>query len=98
MALPAALFIRKYSYKRGIMLGLALYAVGAFLFMRAVVVSDAYAAGGNFTGGGAAVEGKCDPQRKTADTEAVYSLYYDNLLGRNCVDALPTGCITHIYA
>lgn len=35
MAIPAALFIRKYSYKRGILLGLALYAVGAFLFIPA---------------------------------------------------------------
>lgn len=32
MALPAALFIRKYSYKSGIILGLLLYAIGAFLF------------------------------------------------------------------
>lgn len=32
MALPAALFIRKYSYKSGIILGLFLYAIGAFLF------------------------------------------------------------------
>ena len=32
MALPAALFIRKYSYKSGIIVGLALYAIGAFLF------------------------------------------------------------------
>lgn len=35
MALPAALFIRRYSYKRGIMLGLGLYAAGAFLFIPA---------------------------------------------------------------
>lgn len=35
MAVPAALFIRKYSYKSGILLGLALYAVGAFLFIPA---------------------------------------------------------------
>ena len=35
MAIPAALFIRKYSYKSGILLGLALYAVGAFLFIPA---------------------------------------------------------------
>jgi len=35
MAVPAALFIRKYSYKSGILLGLALYAIGAFLFMPA---------------------------------------------------------------
>ena len=32
MALPAALFIRKYTYKSGIILGLTLYAIGAFLF------------------------------------------------------------------
>lgn len=35
MAIPAALFIRKYSYKKGIMLGLTLYAIGAFLFIPA---------------------------------------------------------------
>lgn len=35
MAIPAALFIRKYSYKRGILLGLSLYAIGAFLFIPA---------------------------------------------------------------
>ena len=35
MAIPAALFIRKFSYKKGIVLGLALYAVGAFLFIPA---------------------------------------------------------------
>ncbi|WP_369049290.1 L-fucose:H+ symporter permease [Tenacibaculum sp. UWU-22] len=32
MAIPAALFVRKYSYKKGILLGLGLYAVGALLF------------------------------------------------------------------
>lgn len=32
MAIPAALFVKKYSYKKGILLGLALYAVGALLF------------------------------------------------------------------
>lgn len=35
MAIPAALFIRKYNYKSGILLGLTLYAVGAFLFIPA---------------------------------------------------------------
>ena len=35
MAVPAALFIRKYSYKSSILLGLALYAIGAFLFIPA---------------------------------------------------------------
>lgn len=37
MAVPAALFIRKYSYKSGVLLGLALYAVGAFLFIPAAI-------------------------------------------------------------
>ncbi|MDR0333910.1 MAG: L-fucose:H+ symporter permease [Dysgonamonadaceae bacterium] len=32
MAIPAALFIRKYSYKAGILVGLILYAIGALLF------------------------------------------------------------------
>lgn len=32
MAIPAALFIQKYSYKSGIVVGLGLYAVGALLF------------------------------------------------------------------
>lgn len=32
MAIPAALFVQKFSYKKGILLGLALYATGALLF------------------------------------------------------------------
>ena len=32
MALPAAMFAKRYSYKKGILLGLILYAVGALLF------------------------------------------------------------------
>ena len=35
LALPAALFIRKHSYKSGVILGLSLYAIGAILFMPA---------------------------------------------------------------
>ena len=35
MALPAALFIRKFNYKSGILMGLGLYAAGAFLFIAA---------------------------------------------------------------
>ena len=40
MAIPAALFIRKYSYKSGILLGLALYATGAFLFIPAAAYQE----------------------------------------------------------
>ena len=40
MAIPAALFIRKYSYKTGILIGLGLYAVGAFLFIPAAEVQS----------------------------------------------------------
>lgn len=32
MALPAAIFAKKYSYKKGVLMGLALYAIGALLF------------------------------------------------------------------
>jgi len=35
MALPAAIFIRRFSYKTGILMGLGLYATGAFLFIAA---------------------------------------------------------------
>src|SRR5574344_1922152 len=37
MAFPAAMFIRKYSYKAGILMGLGLYAAGALLFFPAKV-------------------------------------------------------------
>ncbi len=37
MALPAAIFMRKYSYKVGILIGLALYATGALLFYPAAI-------------------------------------------------------------
>lgn len=42
MALPAALFIRKYSYKAGILMGLALYALGSFLFVPAREIGSYY--------------------------------------------------------
>ena len=42
MAFPAAMFIRKYSYKKGIMMGLALYAIGAFLFFPAKMSGSYY--------------------------------------------------------
>lgn len=35
MAIPAALFVRRFNYKYGILLGLGLYALGAFLFIPA---------------------------------------------------------------
>ena len=35
MAFPAALYVRKHNYKQGILLGLALYAIGALLFFPA---------------------------------------------------------------
>ena len=40
MALPAAIFIRKFSYKAGILLGLALYAIGALLFFPAKMTGE----------------------------------------------------------
>jgi FHS family L-fucose permease-like MFS transporter len=40
MALPAALFMRKYSYKVGILIGLGLYATGALLFYPAAMSEE----------------------------------------------------------
>ena len=42
MAFPAALFIRKYSYKSGILFGLTLYAGGALLFIPASMTGMYY--------------------------------------------------------
>ena len=42
MAFPAAMFIRKYSYKAGVLLGLGLYAFGAFLFFPAKMTGEYY--------------------------------------------------------
>ena len=42
MAIPAAMFIRRYSYKAGIMLGLALYATGALMFLPAKEMGSYY--------------------------------------------------------
>ena len=40
LALPAALFIRKHSYKSGVILGLCMYATGAILFLPAAWVES----------------------------------------------------------
>ena len=40
MAIPAAIFIRNYSYKAGILLGLFLYAIGATLFIPASITME----------------------------------------------------------
>ena len=40
MAIPAALFARKYSYKGGVLIGLALYSVGALLFYPAAKMEN----------------------------------------------------------
>lgn len=42
MALPAALFIRRYSYKAGIVVGLAFFAVGSLLFIPAKELGSYY--------------------------------------------------------
>lgn len=42
MAFPAAIFIRRYSYKAGVLVGLGLYALGAFLFYPAKLSGDYY--------------------------------------------------------
>ena len=42
MAFPAAMFIRRFSYKAGVLTGLGLYAVGAFLFYPAMLSGSYY--------------------------------------------------------
>lgn len=42
MAFPAAIFIRRFSYKAGVLLGLGLYACGAFLFYPAMLTGAYY--------------------------------------------------------
>ncbi|MBR1688410.1 MAG: L-fucose:H+ symporter permease [Prevotella sp.] len=42
MAFPAAMFIRKYSYKAGVLMGLGLYAIGALLFFPAKLTGTYY--------------------------------------------------------
>jgi len=40
MALPAAMFIKRFSYKTGILMGLGLYAVGALMFIPAASIGS----------------------------------------------------------
>ena len=40
MAIPAGIFMRKYGYKRGVLMGLCLYALGALLFYPAANVRE----------------------------------------------------------
>ncbi|MBU0291046.1 L-fucose:H+ symporter permease [Hallella faecis] len=42
MAFPAAMFIRRYSYKAGVLVGLGLYALGAFMFYPAKMTGEYY--------------------------------------------------------
>ena len=45
-ALPAAIYIKKYSYKSGVLLGLGLYTIGCFLFYPAMLTGNYF----NFLG------------------------------------------------
>ena len=42
MAFPAALFIRRYSYKAGILVGLGLYAIGGILLIPAIKMGELF--------------------------------------------------------
>lgn len=42
MAFPAAMFIRKYTYKAGVLMGLGMYALGALLFFPAKMTGNYY--------------------------------------------------------
>ncbi len=72
MAFPAAMFIRRFSYKTGVMLGLALYAFGAFLFFPAKMTGEYYAfliAYFILTCGLSFLETSCNPYILTMGTE-----------------------------
>jgi FHS family L-fucose permease-like MFS transporter len=43
MAIPAGLFMKRFGYKKGIILGLLLYATGAFLFLPAIEIGRFWA-------------------------------------------------------
>ena len=42
MALPAAMFIKRFSYKSGVLMGLGLYAIGALMFLPAAQIGSYY--------------------------------------------------------
>ena len=42
LAIPAAIFIKKYSYKSGVLLGLGLYVIGALMFYPAMLTGEFY--------------------------------------------------------
>ena len=42
LAIPAAIYIKKYSYKSGVLLGLGLYAAGALMFYPAMLTGEYY--------------------------------------------------------
>jgi len=72
MAFPAAMFIRKYSYKAGVLLGLGLYAFGAFLFFPAKMIGSYYpflAAYFILTCGLSFLETSCNPYILSMGTE-----------------------------
>lgn len=64
MAFPAALFIQKYSYKWGVVVGLGLYAAGTLLFFPAQWIGDFYPFLGSYfilTCGLSFLETSCNP-------------------------------------
>ncbi len=72
MAFPAAMFIRRFSYKTGVLLGLSLYAFGAFLFFPAKMTGEYYAfliAYFILTCGLSFLETSCNPYILTMGTE-----------------------------
>lgn len=73
MAFPAAIFIRRYSYKAGVLLGLGLYAVGALMFFPAKMTGEYYPfliAYFILTCGLSFLETSCNPYILSMGTEA----------------------------
>lgn len=72
MAFPAAMFIRRFSYKSGVLMGLGLYAVGALLFFPAKLSGSFYpflAAYFILTCGLSFLETSCNPYIMSMGTE-----------------------------
>lgn len=73
MAFPAAVFIRRFSYKAGVLMGLGMYALGAFLFFPAKMLGEyAYFLLAYFimTCGLSFLETSCNPYILSMGTEA----------------------------
>ena len=91
MAFPAAIFIRKYSYKAGVLLGLGMYAFGAFLFFPAKMTGEYYPfliAYFILTCGLSFLETSCNPYTLSMGTEETATRRLNLITGFRCFHIL----------